>query len=171
MHSQKAAFVPGAMFEGRYEILARLGEGGFGVVYKARQLTTGQPVALKILRLGEAEGGAQAERRAARFLRETRLCAQLHHPNLVQLVDVGRAGDGTLYTAFAFAPGDDLAAVLEREGALAPGEARHLMLQVLDALACAHAAGVVHRDLKPSNVMVIPTGARRSALVLDFGFG
>ncbi|WP_437715160.1 TOMM system kinase/cyclase fusion protein [Sorangium sp. So ce448] len=166
-----AALAPGATFDGRYEILAKLGEGGFGVVHKARQLTTGQPIALKILRLAEQGGAAQADRRTARFLRETRLCAQLHHPNIVQLVDAGQAGDGTLYAAFAFAPGDNLAALLQREGALAPSEARHLMLQALDALACAHAAGVVHRDLKPSNIMVIPTGARRNALVLDFGIG
>ncbi|WP_437724996.1 TOMM system kinase/cyclase fusion protein [Sorangium sp. So ce861] len=166
-----AALAPGATFAGRYEVLTKLGEGGFGVVHKARQLTTGQPIALKILRLAEHGGAAQADRRITRFLRETRLCAQLHHPNIVQLVDSGQIEDGTLYTAFAFAPGDDLAALLEREGALAPPEARHLMLQVLDALACAHAAGVVHRDLKPSNIMVIPTGARRNALVLDFGIG
>ncbi|XYH98764.1 TOMM system kinase/cyclase fusion protein [Sorangium sp. So ce1128] len=166
-----AALVAGTTFAGRYEILAKLGEGGFGVVYKARQLTTGQPIALKILRLAEQRGAAQTDRRVARFLRETRLCAQLHHPNIVQLVDAGQIEDGTLYTAFAFAPGDNLAALLEREGALAPSEARHMMLQVLDALACAHAAGVVHRDLKPSNIMVIPTGARRNALVLDFGIG
>ncbi|MGK3989562.1 TOMM system kinase/cyclase fusion protein [Sorangium sp. So ce136] len=165
-----AAPVTGTLFAGRYEILAKLGEGGFGVVHKARQLTTGQPIALKILR-AEQRGAAQPDRRAARFLRETRLCAQLHHPNIVQLVDAGQLEDGTLYTAFAFAPGDNLAALLEREGALAPSEARHMMLQVLDALACAHAAGVVHRDLKPSNIMVIPTGARRNALVLDFGIG
>ncbi|WP_438007670.1 TOMM system kinase/cyclase fusion protein [Sorangium sp. So ce321] len=166
-----AAPVTGTLFAGRYEILGKLGEGGFGVVHKARQLTTGQPIALKILRLAEPRGAAQPDRRAARFLRETRLCAQLHHPNIVQLVDAGQLEDGTLYTAFAFAPGDNLAALLEREGALAPPEARHMMLQVLDALACAHAAGVVHRDLKPSNIMVIPTGARRNALVLDFGIG
>ena len=89
----------------------------------------------------------------------------------MQLVDAGRAGDGSLYTVFAFAPGDNLAEVLAAEGALAPEEARHLMLQVLDALACAHAHGVIHRDLKPSNIMVVPTGARRNALVLDFGIG
>ena len=165
------ALVPGATFEDRYEILARLGEGGFGVVHEARQLATGQPVALKILRLAEQGGVAQADRRVTRFLRETRLCAQLHHPNIVQIVDSGQMKDGSLYAAFAFAPGDNLAALLEREGALAPSEARHLMVQVLDALACAHAAGVVHRDLKPSNIMAISTGARRNALVLDFGIG
>jgi TOMM system kinase/cyclase fusion protein len=171
MQRDDAAFTPGTLFEGRYEILAKLGEGGFGVVHQARQLSTGQLVALKILRLPAQGGIAQNTKRVARFLRETRLCAQLRHPNIVQLIDSGTMADGTLYIAFAFAPGDNLAALLEAEGALAPREARHLMLQVLDALACAHADGVVHRDLKPSNIMVIPTGARRNAVVLDFGIG
>jgi TOMM system kinase/cyclase fusion protein len=158
------------MFEERYEILSLLGEGGFGTVYRARQRTTGQDIALKILRLDHG-GGAWAEKRGARFLREARVCAQLHHPNIVQLIDSGQTGAGALYTVFAFAPGQTLADVIAREGAFAPREAKHLMLQVLDALACAHAQGVVHRDLKPSNIMVIPSGARRNALVLDFGIG
>src|SRR6185436_950242 len=164
-----AVLAPGATFEGRYEIVAKLGEGGFGAVHKARQLSTGQLVALKVLRSVEHGETARTGARVARFLREARVCAQLLHPNIVQLVDSGQMADGTLYIAFAFVPGQNLAALLETEGALAPREARHLMLQVLDALACAHAEGVVHRDLKPSNIMVIPTGARRNALVLDFG--
>lgn len=163
--------MPGASFEGRYEILAKLGEGGFGAVYEARQRTTGQVVALKVMRSPSPGEAARTETRVARFLREARLSAQLHHPNIVQLVDSGQTAEGSLYTVFSFAPGDDLAAVLAREGALAPREARHLMLQVLDALACAHAQGVVHRDLKPGNIMVVPTGARRNAVVLDFGIG
>jgi TOMM system kinase/cyclase fusion protein len=171
MHDDVPALAPGTTFEGRYQLLAKLGEGGFGAVHKARQLTTGQAVALKIMHLPASLDEARREKRVARFLRETRLCAELHHPNLVQLVDSGRAEGGLLYTVFAFAPGDNLADVLAKEGALAPREAKHLMMQVLDALACAHAAGVVHRDLKPRNIMVVPTGARRNALVLDFGIG
>jgi serine/threonine protein kinase len=171
MQHHDAALAPGAMFDGRYEVVTKLGEGGFGTVHKARQLSTGQLVALKILRFTEHGGTGRSSARVARFLREARVCAQLRHPNIVQLVDSGQLADGTLYIAFAFAPGDNLAVLLEAEGALAPREARHLMLQVLDALACAHAEGVVHRDLKPSNIMVIPTGARRNALVLDFGIG
>ena len=171
MSRQDPSLAPGASFEGRYEILAKLGEGGFGAVHKARQLTTGQMVALKIMRLPEQGGAARAGTRVARFLREAQLSAQLHHPNIVQVVDSGQTADGSLYTVFAFVPGDNLAEVIAREGALAPHEARHLMLQVLDALACAHAAGVIHRDLKPSNIMVVESGARRNALVLDFGIG
>ncbi len=168
-HWQGPALEPGTVFEGRYEILGRLGEGGFGVVYRARQLTLGRLVALKVLRAPEPGDAARA--RAARFLREAELCAQLYHPHVVQIVDFGRDAGGGLYGVFAFAPGENLADLLAREGALAPREARRLMLQVLDALACAHAAGVIHRDIKPANVMVTSTGARRNALVLDFGIG
>jgi TOMM system kinase/cyclase fusion protein len=158
-------------FQGRYEILSELGEGGFGRVYKARQVTTGQSVAVKLLRLLEGATPESVERRSARFEREMKLCAQMHHPNIVRLIDSGRAQGGAVYSIFEFVPGRNLAQVLAEEGMLDPVEARHLMLQLLDALACAHAQNVVHRDLKPANIMVVPTGARRNALVLDFGIG
>jgi TOMM system kinase/cyclase fusion protein len=144
-----------------YELLAKLGEGGFTTVYQARQLTTGQIVALKILRFTDGE--------EARRLREIQMCAQLRHPHIAQIIDAGQASDRSLYIACAYMPGDNLAELLAREGPLAPREARHLMLQVLDAMACAHAQGIVHRDLKPSNLLIVGTGARRNAVVLDFG--
>jgi class 3 adenylate cyclase len=165
------AITAGTVFEARYEILAELGAGGSGTVYEARQLATGQLVAIKVLRPVEDRGGAPFERRLARFQREMKLCGQMHHPNIVRLFDSGKTASGLVYSVFEFAPGKDLSNVLAREGRLDPVEAKHLMLQVLDALACAHAEGVVHRDLKPANIMVIPTGARRNALVLDFGIG
>ncbi|WP_437679673.1 TOMM system kinase/cyclase fusion protein [Sorangium sp. So ce131] len=159
-----------AAFQGHYEVLSRIGSGGFGTVYKARQLATGQLVAVKVLRLA-GRGGTAAARRIARFQREMRLCARLHHTNIVGLIDSGQMDDGQMYLVFEFVPGRNLREVLDEEGALDPREARHLLLQVLDALACAHAQGIIHRDLKPSNIMVLPTGARRNALVLDFGIG
>ncbi len=155
------------IFEDAYDVVGTLGTGGFGVVYQAKQRTTGQLVAIKTL-LPRA-GGAHPEKVVARFLRETQLCAQLYHPNIVQLINAGETAAGQLYTVFVYAPGKSLSRVLEEEGALRPDEARHLMLQVLDALACAHGQGIVHRDLKPGNIMVVTTGARRNALVLDFG--
>jgi TOMM system kinase/cyclase fusion protein len=167
MHAQ-ATIVAGATFEGRYEILAEIGSGGFGTVYQAKQLATGQLVAIKVLR-GQ-EQGPSWERKLARFLREMHLCARLHHPNVVSLIDAGRSDEGHAYTVFEFVPGRNLADVLAQEGALDPVEARHLMMQVLDGLASAHAKGIVHRDLKPKNIM-ITTGARRNALILDFGIG
>jgi TOMM system kinase/cyclase fusion protein len=161
----------GTLLEGRYEIISSLGEGGFGVVYKARQISTGQPVAIKIMRQPDHGSAEELARRARRFQREMELCAQLHHPNVVQLIDAGRTEAGLLYGVFSFEPGETLADVLAREGTLDLNETRHLMLQVLDALACAHARGVIHRDLKPRNIMVNHSGARRNAVVLDFGIG
>lgn len=168
---EELAFLPGSTFENHYEIVEKIGEGGFGSIFKARQLTTGQEVALKVMRSLARDDPSRMDTRAARFLREARLCARLRHPHIVPIVDSGQTASGCLYTVFTFVPGENLASLLAREGALAPPEARHLMLQVLDALACAHALGVIHRDLKPSNIMVSATGARRNALVLDFGIG
>ncbi|MFT3768215.1 MAG: TOMM system kinase/cyclase fusion protein [Minicystis sp.] len=160
-----------AVFEGRYEMLHPLRAGGFAEVYKARQLATGQMVAVKVMHPVPSGNPATAARRADRFQREMRLCARLHHPNVVRLIDSGQTDEGLLFTVFEFVPGQNLADLIAGEGALVPREARYLMLQVLDALACAHEQSVVHRDLKPANIMVVPTGARRNALVLDFGIG
>src|SRR5215470_887084 len=136
------------IFQGGYEILCELGEGSFGRVYKARQLSTSQEVAIKILRLHPEDRGED-----------------------VRVIDSGESPNGILYTVFEFVPGSTLKALLAAEGKLGMRESVHLMGQVLDALSCAHARGVVHRDLKPENIMVTQTGVRRNALVLDFGLG
>lgn len=151
----------------RYRVADCIGGGAFSTVYEATQCSTGQRVALKVLRLLDA---ASALRDTERFRRETQLCAQLHHPNIVRLIDSGELGE-CLYAVFELVPGVTLAEVLAAEGGLAPTEALHLMTQVLDALSCSHGLGIVHRDLKPANIMVTSTGARRNALVLDFGLG
>jgi TOMM system kinase/cyclase fusion protein len=165
------AQVLGTELQKRYEILEKLGAGGFGTIYKARQVATGQTVAIKVLHLAPDAPPVAQEKRLARFQREMQLCARVHHPNIVRLIDSGRAENGVVYTVFEFAPGKNLAQVLAEEGALEPSEARHLMIQLLDALASAHTLGVIHRDFKPANIMVVPTGARRNALVVDFGIG
>lgn len=158
---------PGTIFAGRYEILSKIGEGGFGQVYKARQLITLQIVAIKVLR----EVHSANPSHVARFQREMQLCAQLYHPHIVRLIDSGTTEAGLLFSVFEYVPGQTLTHILTSEKALSAWEATQLMVQVLDALECAHRAGVVHRDLKPQNIMVSHTGARRNALVLDFGLG
>lgn len=159
-----------ALFQNRYQVLERLGSGGFGEVYKAVQAATGQLVAIKILRVQPAaELGSRQP--VARFMREMKLCARLHHPNIVRLIDAGERGGSRLYTVFEYVPGKNLADVLAEQGVLEPAEAVHLMAQVLDALSTAHDQGVIHRDLKPQNIMVSASGARRNAIVLDFGIG
>ncbi|MCC6850228.1 MAG: TOMM system kinase/cyclase fusion protein [Deltaproteobacteria bacterium] len=165
------AFAPGAVFQGRYEIVAEAGSGTFGRVYRARQLSTGQQVALKILRVDAEEDAADLENSRQRFLREREICAGFAHPNIVRLIDSGALEDGRLYAVFEYVAGTTLRQLLDAEGKLEPPEALHLMVQVLDALACAHARGVVHRDLKPENIMVTHSGLRRNATVLDFGLG
>ena len=164
-------FAAGAIFEKAYEIVSPLGSGTFGSVYRARQRSTGQDVAIKVLRVHPAEANGDAERMAERFRREMRLCADLYHPNIVRLIDSGTSEAGFLYSVFEYVPGVTLRDLLEAEHTLCLREAVHLMAQVLDALSCAHGRGIVHRDLKPENIMIANTGARRNALVLDFGLG
>ena len=159
----------GADFLGQYQVLSELGAGRFGWVYRARQRSTGQDVAIKVLRVHPADSGADVANQVERFRREMGLCAGLSHPNIVSLIDSGQSDDGTLYAVFEYVPGSTLRDVIAAEGRLPLGEALHLMAQVLDALSAAHARGVVHRDMKPENIMVTRTGARRNALVLDFG--
>ncbi len=127
-------------------------------------------MAIKLLHVREASESSTGNE-AERFRRETQICAALSHTNIVRLLDSGETGEGQLYTVFEYVPGDTLAQTLENEGSLSLPESLRLMTQVLDALACAHAKGIVHRDIKPANLMLSGTGARRNALVLDFGLG
>ena len=159
----------GSLFAGAYDVLAEIGVGSFGRVYQARRRSTGQIVALKALRIEDGGADGAVERHAERFRRETALYADLTHPNIVQLLDAGESEDGVLYAVFEYVPGGTLKDVLAVEGLLTWREAARLMAQVLDALACAHAHGVVHRDLKPENIMITQTGARRNAMIVDFG--
>ncbi len=161
----------GLPLEDRYEIIAEIGAGSFGRVYKARQRSTEQLVALKTIRFLPDDSSEHRERLTERFLREMRLCAELSHPHIVRLLDSGQRRDGALCAVFEYVSGSTLEQILSEEGALSQREAVHFLSQVLDALACAHRKGVVHRDLKPANIIVTHSGARRNALVLDFGLG
>ena len=119
-----------------YEVLSTLGFGSFGTVYRARQIRTGQLVAVKVLHPAALENTKM--QRVARFRREMSICARLHHPNIVRFIDSGVYESGDPYAVFEFLPGKSLDQVLTEQGPLVPAEARHLMLQVLDGLACAH---------------------------------
>lgn len=157
---------PGTVIDDRYELISHLGSGGFGVVYKAKQLTTGQLVAVKIARVLDEQ---QSSGVAARFKREMDVVADLSHPNIVRLIDAGQLPDKRLFAVLELIRGVTLSELLQDEGPMDPSEAKHLMMQVLDALCSAHDLGVIHRDLKPANIMVTNVGARRNALVVDFG--
>jgi TOMM system kinase/cyclase fusion protein len=154
-----------------YRISDRLGQGGTSQVWRGQQISTGQTVALKVISLDARLDPARRDRVAARFERETQICGALHHAHIVRLLDKGCIRDQCWFAAFEYIPGLTLADLLLKDGALDPETARELMLQILDALACAHEAGIVHRDLKPQNIMISQTGARAQAKVLDFGIG
>lgn len=142
-----------------YTINRHLARGGMAEVFVAEQITLQRPVALKILRTAEA-GGADA---VERFEQETRLIAELSHPNIVGIHDVGHTGDGALYYAMPFLPGGDLTA---RASPRPLAEIRKLLTCLLDALGYAHGKGIVHRDIKPANVLFDEHGTPQLA---DFG--
>lgn len=160
---------PDVLLDDRYRVISELGRGGFGVVYRGIQVNTGQTVAIKVLHINKRANDSNGQAGIERFRREMQVISKLKHPNIVRLIDTGSLPSGELYTVLEFIEGQTLAEFIEKRGALPLRDARTLMLQVLDALCCAHQLGVVHRDLKPHNVMITETGGRRNAMVLDFG--
>jgi Tol biopolymer transport system component len=144
---------------GPYKILALLGAGGMGEVYRAHDTRLGRDVAIKVL----APHLAATPEVRARFEREARTISQLNHPHICTLHDVGHQ-DGTDYLVMELLEGETLAHRLER-GPLPVAEVLSLGTQIADALDRAHRAGVVHRDLKPGNVMLTKSGAK----LMDFG--
>jgi serine/threonine protein kinase len=151
---------------GPYEILAAIGAGGMGEVYRARDTKLGRDVALKIL----PDGFAHDAERVARFKREAQLLASLNHPHIAQIYGLdrqeGRDGqDGTTFIVMELVDGDELAQRIAR-GPIPLDEALPLARQIADALEAAHEHGIVHRDLKPANIKVKDDGTVK---VLDFG--
>jgi serine/threonine-protein kinase len=156
------------ILDGRFRLVARLGAGGMGVVYRAVQLSVGREVALKVMNRRPAELAHEATNEATneRFLREARLASRLSHPAIVTTYDCGRTAAGELWIAMERLHGRSLRGLLEDAGALPLARALAIAEQVAAALASAHDAGVIHRDVKPSNVMI--QGSDRAKL-LDFG--
>ena len=150
---------PGARL-GPYEIVSQLGQGGMGVVFRARDTRLERAVAVKVLPQGMA-GDAEA---LQRFEREAKAVAALSHPNILAIHDFGHE-DGTVYTVTELLEGQTLRQRLQ-EGALPPRKAVEIALAVAAALASAHERGIVHRDLKPENVFLLNSGHIK---VLDFG--
>jgi serine/threonine protein kinase len=146
---------------GRYEIVRPLGHGAMALVDLAQDVELGRPVALKRL----ADNLARDDELHARFLREARLAARLAHPNIVRIYDVGDE-DGVPFIAMEYVEGETLAGLLARRGVLEEREAARLGVQLFQALAAAHDAGLVHRDVKPQNLLLRSDGALKLG---DFG--
>jgi hypothetical protein len=154
-------FLPGALLAGRYRIVALLGRGGMGEVYRAHDLTLGQEVALKFL----PEVAASNPAALARFYNEVRIARQVSHANVCRVYDLGEV-EGQPYLSMEYVDGEDLGSLLRRIGRLPSDKAVEIARQLCAGLAAAHAKGVLHRDLKPANVML---NGRGQVVVTDFG--
>ncbi len=143
-----------------YEVLEKLGEGGMGMVYKARDIQLGRFVAIKVL----IPASGETSDRRVRFLQEARAASSLNHPNIITIHDVVAVDSGDCIV-MEFVRGQTMSDLLAA-GKIPAVDSLKYAIQIADALAAAHGIGIVHRDLKPANVMVTPEGL---AKVLDFG--
>ena len=166
MKSPIALEEPGRVLAGRYRVEGTLGAGGMGVVYLVTDLECGEPAALKVLDATRHSPKMLQER----FAREIAAVQRLTSRHAVRLLDAGTLADGRHFMSMEYLRGEDLQAMLRREGSLAPARAVGYILEACAAIGEAHALGIVHRDLKPANLFValLPDGGE-CVKVLDFG--
>jgi len=156
----------GTVLDGRYEILAPIAEGGMGAVYRARRTLLGDEVAVKIMRpdFGSDPGSRE------RFLRESRACAQLRHPNIVSILDYNLDPEGRPFLVMELLNGRSLREEVIDRGPLSIVEMQLMMAPLCAALQLAHERGVLHRDLKPANIVAHDFGGgTRTHKIVDFG--
>ncbi len=153
----------GKVLSGRWKLIRKLGEGGYGSVYEAEHLILRGPVAIKVLQVEHAQDAALL----ARFIREAQAAAMIRHPHIVEVRDFGREQDGRPYLVMELMLGRTLRDVLVEDGALPADRVRRYMAQAASALVAAHEADCIHRDLKPDNFML--TSDERGVKISDFG--
>jgi serine/threonine-protein kinase len=154
----------GKVIDGRYEIQQRVGEGGMGVVYKARQMSIDRVIALKML--NQQMQGDQTW--VQRFYNEAKACSRLQHPNTIRMFDFGQTQDGRLFMTMEFLDGVSLRDALQR-GPIAPQRVVKILIQCCASLAEAHSIGIIHRDIKPDNVFLLNmAGSPDFVKLLDF---
>ncbi len=159
--SAAADALVGQLLDGRYQVLEHIADGGMATVYLALDTRLDREVALKVMRPHLVHD----ETFVSRFRREARSAARLSHPHVVQVFDQGEDA-GQMFLAMEYVPGQTLREVIQAEGALTPRAALDILEPMLEALAAAHAAGLIHRDVKPENVILRPDGTVK---VADFG--
>jgi len=154
-------FPPGTLLAGRYRVVSALGKGGMGEVYRADDLTLGQPVALKFLPARLADDAD----RLSRFRNEVAVARKVSHPHCCRVHDIVES-QGLTFLTMEYIDGEDLASLLRRVGRLPEEKATQLARELCEALAAVHDEGLLHRDLKPANVMLDGRGRVKLA---DFG--
>lgn len=161
-------FAPGDTLAGRYDIEARIAEGGFGEIFAAHDRQGDRRVALKVLR---KDAGARDPAAIARMRQEAEILRAINHPNIVEMYDVGEATWGD-YFVMEYLDGRSVEQMIDDDGPIDPGRAELLVKQLLSALAAAHRTQVMHRDIKPENIIVLPPDddlPNERAKLVDFG--
>lgn len=159
--SHAVLFSPGTVLGGRYEIVAQLGMGGMGAVYKAYDREVQRDIALKVIRPELAENPQILQR----FKQELILAREVTHPNVVRIYDIGEA-EGVKFITMKFVQGQDLASLMTDGKGMEPNRAADIIYQVCEGLEAVHKQGIIHRDLKPGNIMLDEQGR---VVLMDFG--
>ncbi|MGO8997637.1 MAG: protein kinase domain-containing protein [Polyangiaceae bacterium] len=158
--------LPGSVLDDKYRIEDRIGSGGFATVFRAQQLSLDRRVAVKIFRPSPGNDSAMA---LERFRREGVSACRVNHPNAIQVFDSGISSDGIPYIVMELLEGRTLSAEIRKRGGLSLRRALDLAIPVCEALAAAHAAGLIHRDIKPDNIFITRTADEEVVKLLDFG--
>ncbi|MDH5510359.1 MAG: serine/threonine protein kinase [Nitrospinota bacterium] len=163
--SPKSDELENKIFDQRYKIMEKIGEGGMGAVYKAVQLSTGKFVAIKVV----SANHTQNEETIKRFQREVKLQTQLSHPNLVSILDFSKTSEGEYYFVMEFVEGKSLSRRIKESGQMELEEFMEITFQLCDGLEYAHRQGIIHRDLKGDNIIVMDLDHQLVVKILDFG--
>ena len=158
---------PGHIIDGKYRITRLLGTGGMGAVYEGENIRIRRKVAIKVLH-GSVSSQPDV---VARFEREAQASALVGSEHICEVLDLGELPDTSRYMVMEYLEGDTLSGLIKKSGRLTPPQSIPVLLQILDALGAAHAAGIIHRDLKPDNVFILPqkSGITNFVKILDFG--
>ncbi len=156
----------GKVLEGKYRLVRLIGKGGMGAVYEAQHTKISRKMAVKLLHPELSDSAEMAER----FTREARAASSIGHPNIVEIQDVGQTEDGAVFIVMELLEGRSLTSLLSSSGALPPGQAVSITLQILSALRATHDKGIIHRDLKPDNVLLArDRRSNEQVKIVDFG--